>query len=208
MKRLLCLAVDNLPIMTTDDATCTPAPEASAADKLIIQLLLMDHLVPSPLQDQARSCAALTIETFLPAFAKDAFFFDGCCQAQVRKWYFTLIGDTKYKKVFSICYIKAYPFLMDVYVGTAHPTASCVCMAHAFTTEEKSRPQKSTYESILTMSTQFFHPHLIPHLVENGNLLDMLLDKTYQILQPAFMVSFMLGESTEASDDDMPLRRN
>jgi hypothetical protein len=38
------------------------------------------------------------------------------------------------------------------------------------------------------MSTQFFHPHLIPHLVVHAGLLDMLIDKSYQVLQNAFKV--------------------
>lgn len=42
----------------------------------------------------------------------------------MRKWYFALIGDTEYKKDFSICYVKAYPYLIDLYIGSL-PLPSC-----------------------------------------------------------------------------------
>jgi hypothetical protein len=38
------------------------------------------------------------------------------------------------------------------------------------------------------MSTQFFHPHLIPHLVHNAGLFDMLVNTAYKVLRSAFLV--------------------
>jgi hypothetical protein len=39
----------------------------------------------------------------------------------MREWFFTLIGDTQYKMQFSIYYVNAYPFLVDVYIGVDIP---------------------------------------------------------------------------------------
>ncbi|ELR21354.1 zinc finger in N-recognin protein [Acanthamoeba castellanii str. Neff] len=153
LRRLLCLAVDEAPLLAGEPDGPPPAPEASAAHKLVIQFLLMDHLLPDPLQEE------------------------------VRKWYFTLIGDTQYKMLFSIYYVKTYPFLVDVYI------------------EEKTKAHKSKYETVLTMSTQFFHPHLIPHLVQNAGLLDMLVDTTYKTLRTAFLQAEEAEEERRVSKE-------
>jgi hypothetical protein len=52
LRRLLCLAVDEAPLLAGEPDGPPPAPEASAAHKLVIQFLLMDHLLPDPLQEE------------------------------------------------------------------------------------------------------------------------------------------------------------
>lgn len=54
IRRLLCLALSDLPPLSPGDGSSS-VDETGGTDKLIVQILLMDHLMPDPLQEQAQS---------------------------------------------------------------------------------------------------------------------------------------------------------
>jgi hypothetical protein len=66
LRRLLCLAVDEAPLLTGGVDCPSPAPEASVAHKLVIQLLLMDHLLPDPLQQEVSCPLSLFARSIAP----------------------------------------------------------------------------------------------------------------------------------------------
>jgi hypothetical protein len=91
-------------------------------------------------------------------------------RGEINKWYFQLFTDTTFKPKFARCFVAAYPFFADAYVRL------------------KKRNPRSSYESLMSLSTQFFHPQLIPDLIERGGLVMMLTCKLYEILTSIFKV--------------------
>jgi hypothetical protein len=93
-------------------------------------------------------------------------------------FYFSLLGDAFYKRKFAFYFTKSYVSFIDQKLENAlTPKTDKV-------TRQARRGDSDKYENLLSLTVQIFTvPNIVPALVSEGGLLDILIDKLLSVFK-------------------------